>query len=78
MSDAGGPFLFLGGSLDGQRWSVAKPGEPYRVRHVEDPDEIYRASKIAGSTRTFTVYAADGWTGDDIIRRLVGDDTPSP
>lgn len=76
MRDTDGPFLFLGGSMDGQRWSVAKPGQPYRVRHVDEDDEIYQASKIAGSTRTFTVYALDGWNGDDIIGRLV--DAPSP
>lgn len=70
MTDSG-TFLFLGGSLDGQRWSVAQPGKPYRVRHPDDPDETYHAAKIAGSSRTFTVYALDGWLGDDIIGRLV-------
>lgn len=82
-----GPFLFLGGSQDGKRLRIPNPGYPYTVQHpipgtpewqdtatIADLPirvEVYRPTGIGGSRTRFLVYALDGWTGDDVVDRLV-------
>jgi hypothetical protein len=73
-------YLFIGGPADGERKAV-RPARPWVelvgldsswphhetvvVRHR------YERSTVAGHSERFTVYAYEGLTGDDIMRRLI-------
>lgn len=68
------PFLFIGGPADGKRINVTNPGEDVRYATPSlygEKIDVYRGSKIGGSTKTFRVYVFAGMTGDQVIALLL-------
>lgn len=79
-------YLFLGGSADGQRIDVPFYGQPWMIAHppaeldlnaydwtefasARPPvNETYHPARLSYA---HTVYALDGWRGDDIMDRLI-------
>jgi hypothetical protein len=69
--------LFLGGSLDGQRRNAT--GRTVRVPVALGYEtEEYVEARLVGHRHPFTVYALQGWTGDDILDRLINGKATDP
>lgn len=73
-------YLFLGGSLDGKKLGIdsdkfvvryMNPTIPLYEFSTKRSQEIYTRHKLAGSSRTFEVFAPMLWTGDMILERLL-------
>lgn len=78
--------LFIGGPADGQRYTVAQPGEPFVYMEAPQQETVaewsspftpapirhrYESRAIGGSSKKFRVYVHDGMTGDDVIAALL-------